>query len=124
MAAMASLPHSSFCGETPTGDSWAILFSLDPGFSDDLAPARMVFADRARELGGRVGLDHDALRGEPRLELGSIDDLGGFTMDSAHNLAGRFRRDKQPEPGIERVAGHAGLGHRRRIAQVRKARRR
>src|SRR5687768_5315599 len=117
IAAMASLPQTSCCWETATGLS----LTLDPCFPDHLAPARVVLPDGAVEFGWRVGLDHDALRGELGLELRRVQHLHHVGVDPLHDLRGRFRRNEQAEPGIERVARH-GLADGGRVAEIRKAR--
>src|SRR5688500_17620081 len=102
IAAMASLPQTSCCCETATGLS----FTFDPRLPDDFAPTRVVFADRACEFGGRIGLDHDALRAELGLQLGRVHDLRAFSVDSLHHLARCLRRHEKPEPRIEGIPRH------------------
>src|SRR6187455_2013139 len=95
IAAMASLPQISFSTETETGLSGAISVGLDAGFLDDLAPLRVVFADEARELGGRVRHQLDALWPEPGLEVGAAEDLHYFRMDLRHHVARCLGRNEQ-----------------------------
>src|SRR6185503_13878894 len=92
IAAMASLPQTSFESATGTGDSCAISVGLDAGFLDDPAPLRVVFADEARELRGRVGHQLDALRPEPGLEVGAAEDLHHLAMDLRQHVLRCLRR--------------------------------
>src|SRR5688500_15302791 len=73
------------------------LLSLDPGFLDELAPARVVLAHEAREVGGRIGDELDALRAKARFQLRIAQDLDHLGVDSRNNLLRRLRRHEKTE---------------------------
>src|SRR4051812_31737606 len=89
IAAIASLPHNSFCCGEAAGMSrksslatlgLPCLFVLDAAVADQLAPARIVLLDEARELRRRAGEHLDALRRQPRLEIRRVEDLHDFAI--------------------------------------------
>src|SRR4051812_24971240 len=103
IAAIASLPQTSGFAETATGDS----FATNSGLLDHFAPAQVVYLDRAHEIGGRVGLDHDSLGGELGLEIRRIDHSRHVRLDAIDDLGRRLCRNEKPEPRIKGVPRHA-----------------
>src|SRR5512145_346135 len=96
IAAIASLPQSSLCEETLTGDS----LCTNPGLPQHLAPVRVVIADDLGELRRRAGHDVHALRYEARLDLGGIEDFQHFRVHFGHDVGRCFGRDEKAEPRI------------------------
>src|SRR5881394_717202 len=102
IAAMASLPQCSCACGTGAGTSLTIFsLAMDAGLLDHLAPLRVVVADQASEVRGRIGRKLDALRRELCLDVGVAEhtrDLGvHFLYDVRRHLGG----DEDAEPGID-----------------------
>src|SRR5438067_12659910 len=101
IAAIASLPQSSFCSGTGTGRSRRNSVATDSSLLDEFSPLGVVVADEAGKVRGGVGDQLNALLPETRLELRAAQDLHHFVMHAGDDIGRHLGRHEQPQPRME-----------------------